>query len=89
MARKKGIWVLTGTYASQQLAVTLLQERDSSLEFTIDLQLYATGKIAPKARWWDSAKESAWKVASSVCSLSPNFLTISPRTDLMPLCMAG
>lgn len=85
MARKKGIWVITGTYTSQRLAVALLQERDSSLKFTVDLQLYATGRIAPKVSWWDSAKESVWKVASSVGSLSPNFLTIRPRTDLMLL----
>lgn len=86
MTRKKGIWVITGTYTSQRLAVALLLERDSSLKFTVDLQLNATRRIAPKASWWDSTKESVWKVASSVGSLSPNFLTIRPRTDLMLLC---
>ncbi|EXJ65041.1 hypothetical protein A1O7_01380 [Cladophialophora yegresii CBS 114405] len=60
---EKGIWVVTKTYTASRRAVALLQTRESSVSFGLDLGLHGAGIQAPEAAWWTSNKEQVWKIA--------------------------
>jgi hypothetical protein len=65
--REKGIFVVTKTYTVQRRGVALLQSKEESLAFSLNVELQGVGKIAPEVGWWTSQKEQAWEIHDNVC----------------------
>lgn len=78
-AKKKGIWIVTKTYAANQRAVALLRSKETKVIFGVNAELLTVGKIAPEVSWWKGSKEEVWKVAEAVRAERAFFMLPSKR----------
>jgi hypothetical protein len=65
-ARESGIWIATKTYTTKARALAVLQSKEASATFGVDLNLWSIATVAPSVEWWNSQKDSMWVMHENV-----------------------
>ena len=64
--RKSGIWIATKTYTTTSRALAVLQSRESTATFDVNMDLWSAAKVTPSMQWWNGNKDSIWVVHENV-----------------------
>ncbi|KAK3374776.1 hypothetical protein B0H63DRAFT_452613 [Podospora didyma] len=62
LVRKRGVWIVTRTYTAKRRAVAVMQTRDQSLTFNVDVEVPHIARVGPSAEWWrETVHKPGWE----------------------------
>ena len=67
LVRKRGIWIVTRTYTAKCRAVAVMQTRNESLTFAVDVEVPHIARVGPSTEWWkETVHKPGWESHSGV-----------------------